>query len=76
MIRIDPDKEDFDICKTINGIFRHIKQPSNQLTKLSTKKSMINKISIRLLELEFKSENMLKSKAIKHIVKKSLPDYE
>ena len=37
---------------------------------------MVNKISIRLLELEFKSENMLKSKAIKHIVKKSLPDYE
>ena len=76
MIRIDPDKEDFDICKAINGIFRHIKQPSNQLTKLSTRKGMVNKISIRLLELEFKSENMLKSKAIKHIVKKSLPDYE
>ena len=25
-IRIDPDKEDFDIFRTINEIFRHIKQ--------------------------------------------------
>ena len=35
-IRIDPDKEDFDISVTINEIFRHIKQ--------STKKTLINKI--------------------------------
>ena len=33
-IRIDPDKEDFDIFRTINEIFRHIKQ--------STKKTLIN----------------------------------
>ena len=61
-IRIDPDKEDFGIFKTVNEIFRHIKQ--------STKKTLINKISSRLLELEFKSDNITKSKAIKFIVKK------
>ena len=32
-IRIDPGKEGLDIFKAINKIFRHIKQPSNQLTK-------------------------------------------
>ena len=31
---------------------------------------------MRLLGLGFKSDNTLKSKAIKHIVKKILPDYE
>ena len=36
LIRIDPDKEDLDIFKTINNIFRHIKQLSNKLTKQST----------------------------------------
>ena len=35
-IRFDPDKEDFDIFRAINEIFRHIKQ--------STKKTLINKI--------------------------------
>ena len=32
-IRVDPKKEDFDIFKGINEVFRRIKQPSNQLTK-------------------------------------------
>ena len=60
-IRIHPDK-DFDIFKTINKIFRHIKQ--------STNKALVNKISTRLLGLEFKSNNIIKSKAMKFIVKK------
>ena len=30
---IDPDKEYFDIFRTINETFRHIKPSSNQLTK-------------------------------------------
>ena len=59
-IRIHPDK-DFDIFKTINEIFRHIKQ--------STKKTLINKISTRLLGLEFKSNNIIKSKAINLLLK-------
>ena len=35
------------------------------------KKTIINKTSIRLLGLEFKSDNMIKSKAIKLIIKKN-----
>ena len=41
-IRIDPDKKDFDSFKTVNDIFKHITQ--------STKKTVINKISKRLLQ--------------------------
>ena len=60
-IRTDPDKEDFEI-------FRSIKQ--------STKKTLIIRISTRLLGLEFKSDNIIKSKAIKCILKKILPNYK
>ena len=67
-IRIDPHKGDFDIFRAIFEIFRHIKQ--------STKKALINKISTRLLGLEFKSNNIIKSKAMKFFVKKILPDYK
>ena len=35
-IRIDPTHEDFDFLKTINEMFRHIKQ--------STKRALINKV--------------------------------
>ena len=61
-IRTDPDKEDFDIFKVVNEVFRHAKQ--------STKEVLINKISRKLLELEFKSDIIIKSKAIRFIVKK------
>ena len=43
-------------------MFRQIKQ--------STKKTLINKTSTRLLRLQFKSDNITKSKAMKAIVKK------
>ena len=32
-IRIDPDKEDFDIFRAINEVFRHIKQSTNNSNK-------------------------------------------
>ena len=67
-IRIYPNKEDFDIFRTINEIFRHINQ--------STKKTLIKKISTRLLGLEFKSDNIIKSKIMKFIVTERLPDYK
>ena len=44
-IRINPDEENFNIFRAINKIHRHIKK--------STKKSLIDKISKRLLKLEF-----------------------
>ena len=51
-IRINPDEKDFNIFKEINKIHRHIKK--------SSKKSLIDKISKRLLELEFKQHNAIK----------------
>ena len=64
-IRINLDEKDFNIFKEINKIHRHIKK--------SSKKSLIGKISKRLLELEFKSNHSIKSKCLKWVVKKILP---
>ena len=49
-------------------MFRHFKK--------SNKKTLINKISARLLALEFESDNIIKSKAVKVIANKILPDYK
>ena len=65
LVRINPDAIDFNIFKEINKIHRHIK-------KLS-KKSLIDKISKRLLELEFPKNHLIKSTCLKWIVKKILP---
>ena len=59
-------KKKFNIFKEINKIHRHIKKP--------TKKSLINDLSKRLLE--FEKHNSIKSKSLKWIVKKILPDYK
>ena len=67
-IRINPDEENLNIFKEINKIHRHIKK--------STKKSLIDNLSKRLLRLEFKSNHSIKSKCLKWIVKKILPDYK
>ena len=64
-IRINLDAVDFNIFKEINKIHRHIKK--------SSKKSLIDKISKRLLELEFVYDHSIKSKCLKWIVKKILP---
>ena len=50
-IRINPDERGLNILKTINEIYSHIKK--------SSKKSLINKISKILLELEFKSNHSI-----------------
>ena len=67
-IRINPDEKNFNIFEEINKIHRHIKK--------LTKKSLINDLSKRLLELEFEKHNSIKSKCLKWIVKKILPDYK
>ena len=59
--KTDPDKEDFDIFRAINQIYRHIKQ--------LTKKTVISKISMGLLGFQCKSD-------MKYIAKKLLPNYE
>ena len=67
-IRIDLDEENFNIFRAINKIRRHIKK--------STKTSLIDKISKRLLTLKFKSNHSIITKALKRVVKKVLPDYK
>ena len=66
-IRINPEEEKFNIFKEINEIHRHIKK--------LTKKSLIDDLSKKLLELEFKSNHSIKSKCLKWILKKILPNY-
>ena len=63
IIRINPDEKDFNIFKPISEIYRHIKK--------SSKKSLIDKISKRLLELEFKSNHTIITKELKRVVKKN-----
>ena len=67
-IRINPDEKNFNIFREINKLHRHIKK--------STKKSLIDDLSKRLLELEFKSDHSMKSKCLNWIVKKILPKYK
>ena len=64
-IRINPDEKDFNIFRAINEIRRHIKK--------STKKSLIDQLSGKLLRLKFKSNNSIKTKCLKYVVKKILP---
>ena len=56
-ITINPDAIGFNIFKEINKIHRHIKK--------SSKKSLIDKVSKMLLELEFVENNSIKSKCLK-----------
>ena len=63
-IRINPDAKDFNIFKEINKIHRHIKK--------SSRKYLIDRISKRLLELEFKLNHSIKSKCLKWIIRKIL----
>ena len=67
IIRTNPEAADFDMSRLINQIYTHIK---------STKKSLIDDLSKRLLELEFKSNHSIKSKCLKWIVKNILPNYK
>ena len=42
-------------------------------TKKSTKKPLIDELSNKLLGLEFKPNNFIKTKCLKYVVKKILP---
>ena len=55
IIRIIPDGENFNISKVKNKIFRHNKESIKKLSEESTKKSLIDDFSKRLLGLEFKN---------------------
>ena len=75
IIRTNPDDADFDMNKLINEIHMQIIK-STKKTKVSTKKSLIDDLSKRLLELEFKSNHSIKSKCLKWVVKNILPNYK
>ena len=68
IIRTNPDAANFDMNRIINQLYTHIIK--------STKKSLINNLPKRFLELEFKSNNSIKSKCLKWIVKNILRDYK
>ena len=69
-IRTNPDAEIYDIFVEIGKIQNHIIKSSKTLTKYSTKKYLIEKISKRLLEIEFEENHSITSKSLKFIVKK------
>ena len=51
LIRINPDKQNFNERKTINEIYRHIEKLTKESAENSTKKSLIDEIFRRVLEL-------------------------
>ena len=75
IIRTNPDDADFDMNILVNQIYMYIIKSTKKQTKVSTKKSLIDDLSKRLLELEFKSNHSIKSKRLKWIVKNILPNY-
>ena len=76
IIRTNPDAVDFDMNRLINQIYTHIIKSTKKQTKVSTKKSLIDDLSKRLLELEFKSNYSIKSKCLKWVAKNILPNYK
>ena len=68
-IRINPNKENFNLFKAQNEIVRHIKESTKQFTK----KSLIDELSNKLLKLEFEKNNSIKTRCLKHVVEKILP---
>ena len=76
IITTNPDAADFDMNRLISRIYKHIIESTKNQTKVSTKKSLIDDLSKRLLELEFKSNYSIKSKCLKWVVKNILPNYK
>ena len=73
---MNPDKPGFDDYQEFGRVSSYIAELIKKQTKKSTKKSLIDDLSKRLLRLEFKSNHTIKSKCLKWIVKKILPDYK
>ena len=64
-IRTDPSRENFDIIDESCRIKNHIIE--------SIEKNTIDKVSDELLNVEFKSNNSIKTKLLKCVVKTILP---
>ena len=52
---------------------RQIKKSTKILTEESTKKSLMDELSNKSLRLKFISNNSIKTKCLKYVVKKILP---
>lgn len=59
IIRINSDREDYDECVEFSKMINYINESNEKLTKESTEKSLIDKISNKLLEFlnEFLNED-------------------
>ena len=68
-IKINPDKDNFNVFKATNEIFRHIKESNKKSTQESTKNYLVDELSSKLLRVEFKSDNSIKTKCLKYVVK-------
>ena len=71
-IKINPDKLDFDDYEEFGRVSAYIAESM----KKQTKKSLINDLSKRLLELEFKSNHSIKSNCLNWAVKNILTNYK
>ena len=71
LIRINPDKIDFNDYDEFGRVSAYIAES----TKKQTKKSLIDDLSKRFLGLTFQSNYSIKSRCLKWIVKKILLDY-
>ena len=69
-IRTNPDEKSFTISRAINKIDRPIKKSTKEINK----NSLIDELSSRLLKMEFKSDDSIKTKLLKYVVKKVLPE--
>ena len=75
-IRINPTKKDFNIFVEIGKIQNCIVKSTKKLTEESTKKDLIDQLSNKLLRLEFKSNNSIKTKCLRYVVKAILPNLQ
>ena len=71
-IRINPDEQDYDEYTKFDEINNYISESNKKLTTKLTTKFLIDKISKRLLVLEFEESDSIKSKCLKFIVKKNI----
>ena len=69
--RINSAKVNYNICIEIGKMQNHIVKSIKKLTEESTKKSLIDKLSDKLLE--FKSNNSIKTKCLNYVVKQIFP---
>ena len=72
-IKINLAKEKFNIFVEIGKIHSFIVKSTKKITKESTKKSLIDELSNKLLRLEFKSYNSIKINWLKYVVNHIFP---